>query len=218
MLSSKTKTLLLILKLAIIAIMGIVAYNFYDQIPTIVPTHRGIDWKADNWGNKNSTLFSIPLLVVWMIILFYILPKLDPKKQNYEKFDKYWEIIQFTIIWFFAYLYFVMIYIFLHPEITITKFMLIWLWIMFIILWNYMWKIRRNYFVWIKTPWTIDNEQVWNKTSRLWWWCFVLCWIVLIIQSFANRYIMQTFIVSIVICVSAPIIYSYYLHKKIINS
>lgn len=205
----------LLIKLWIVLLMGIVGWYFYDQIPEIVPTHRWIDWQPDKTWNKLSTLVMIPFVVLAMIWLFHYLPKLDPKKENYEKFWKYWEIIQFAIIWFFAYLYFVIIYIYLQPWTSMVTFMLIWLWIMFIILWNYMWKIRRNYFIWIKTPWTIDNEEVWNKTSRLWWRCFVLWWIVFLLQAIFNKFLIHTFIITILICVFVPIIYSYLLHKKI---
>jgi len=59
-----------------------------------------------------------------MVILFPILSKIDPKKENYEKFAKVWEIFQFSIIGFFVYIYFVTLYISLNPEISINKFMM----------------------------------------------------------------------------------------------
>lgn len=59
-----------------------------------------------------------------MIILFRFLPKIDPKKANYEKFKGAWEIMQFTIIGFMAYVYFVSLFITLHPDYSINTFML----------------------------------------------------------------------------------------------
>jgi len=105
--------------------------------------------------------------VLAMIILFRFLPKIDPKKANYEKFGKTWEIIQFTIIGFMTYIYFVSFLVTLHPEYSINSFMLFGLGAMFVLMGNYMGKIKHNFFVGIKTPRTIADEDVWKKTHRL---------------------------------------------------
>lgn len=206
----------IITKLLILVSMLTAGLFFYNQLPNTIPTHRNIEWKADNFWSKIS-IFFIPLITLFMVILFPILSKLDPKKENYEKFSKYWEIMQITIIWFMAYIHFVMIYIILHPTISINFFMLIWLWIFFIMLWNYMWKIRRNYFIWVKTPWTLDNDEVWNKTSRLSGWIFVLSWIIFLAQAFIMKYLLITFIVTIALCITFPFVYSYIIFKNIQN-
>ena len=113
-------------------------------------------------------------MILGMIVLFWFLPKLDPKKENYEKFGKAWEVFQFAIIGFTAYIHIISLIMAMHPEYSMSPFMFGGLGVFFIILGNFMGKIRRNYFVGIKTPWTIDNEEVWNKTTRLSGWLWVL--------------------------------------------
>ncbi|MDR1944585.1 MAG: hypothetical protein LBQ59_00405 [Candidatus Peribacteria bacterium] len=62
---------------------------------------------------------------MFIALLFPVLAKIDPKNKNYKKFQKTWEIFQFAIIGFFAYFYFVSIYVILHPEANISTFIIL---------------------------------------------------------------------------------------------
>lgn len=189
---------------------------FYNQLPETIPTHWNYMWQADNFWPKAFHIFGIPGLMLVLTILFNILPKLDPKKDKYEQFSKVWEIMKYSFIIFFAYIYFVTIYIILNPSVSINLFMNIWLWILFVVLGNYMGKIRQNYFVGIKTPWTLANEEVWNKTHRLWGWSFMLAWLIFILSAFmAPWFIWISIVFLIIFCLIIPIIYSYLIFKKI---
>lgn len=205
---------LLVYKLLIVLLMWLVWAYFYNKLPDMVPVHWWLDWKPDRMWSKIMHITMFPLISLWMVILFYFLPKLDPKKENYEKFWGIWEIFQFSILWFFAYIYFLTTFVTLNPEYNISKFVLLWIWVLFIILWNYMWKIRQNYFIGIKLPWTLANEEVWNKTHRFGWKMFMLAWILFIINAF---FLWQTFIILwfvILAIIFAPIVYSFVVFKK----
>lgn len=209
---------LFIYKLLIVFFMMLTGIYFYPQLPDIIPTHWWINGKPDAMGSKLFSLIMIPSIVLVMVILFPILSKMDPKKENYEKFANIWEIFQFAIIWFFAYIYFVIIYASLHPEINISPFMISWIWILFIILGNYMGKIRQNYFVGIKLPWTLENEEVWNKTHRLSGKIFLIWWLFLLIDSYLLFYPFALLVTILVFILIIPIWYSYYIFKNIKKS
>lgn len=206
---------LLVYKLLIVLVMTIIWIYVYPMLPDIVPIHWGFDGKPDRMWSKLMSLIMFPAISLLLVILFYYLPRFDPKKENYAKFWEIWEIFQFSILWFFAYIYFLSIFITLNPEYNMSKFVLFWLWALFLVLWNYMWKIRQNYFVGIKLPWTLANEEVWNKTHRFGWKMFMLAWILFMINAFFLR---QTFLISglaIWAALIAPIVYSYMIFKKI---
>lgn len=211
------KTKLLVLKLIIIVYMFVLWYYFYPVLPSIMPIHWNYAWVADNFAPKLRALLMFPILSLGIFTMFYFLPKLDPKKANYPKFEKAWEAFQISLLVFFAYIYTISIYATLNPEINMWKYMMIWLWILFIIMGNYMWKIRRNYFIWIRLPWTIDNEEVWNKTHRLWGKCFMIAWLIFLINAFLNLNpaIVFGLIISSVLII--PVVYSYLEFKKISN-
>lgn len=205
----------LILKVLLILSMLALTWIVYDKLPAQMPIHWNFSWQPDNFWPKERAILLLPWISIVMIILFYFLSSIDPRKEKYNKFAREWEIIQVIILSFFTYIYAVMIYITLNPEKSITSFMLLGLWIMFTLLWNYMWKLRSNYFIWIKTPWTLDNEQVWNKTHRLWWIVFVLWWLSFILLAFFQLYIAWIFWVVIWTMIILPIAYSYFVYKSL---
>ncbi len=208
---------LLVYKLLIVVIMSLVWVYFFNLLPDTVPIHWDFEGKPDRMWSKLMHLLMFPVISLWLVLLFAFLPKLDPKKENYDKFWTAWEIFQFSILGFFFYIYLVSIFIILNPEYNISTFMMAWVWVLFIVLWNYMWKIRQNYFVGIKLPWTLANEEVWNKTHRFGGKMFMLAWFMFIVNAYFLRQVVGVFVVAISLAVIAPIVYAYLVFKKIKN-
>ena len=128
------------------------------------------------------------------LVLFSFLPKRDPRKKNYPEFFLAWEVIQLLILGFFAYLYAVILYVVLHPEVVITPLILGAMGVMFVIMGLAMRKIKTNYFIGIKTPWTLENEEVRNKTHQLGGWTFGAAGILIFISGFYTAYFFPIFI------------------------
>ena len=106
------------------------------------------------------------------------------RKEKYQQFQSTYEIIQTVILAIFAYFYGVSILLNLDPSWSITSFALFGIWMMLVCIGNYLPKVKRNYFVGIKTPWTLHDEENWNKTHRLWGICYFLLGISLIINAY----------------------------------
>jgi len=208
------KNKLLIYKLLIVVVMVMVWVFIYPKLPDTVPIHWWFDGQADRMWSKLMHVVMFPAIALFMALLFSYLPKLDPKKENYEKFGSVWEIFQFSILGFFLYIYIVSSYIMFNPEYNISKFVLFGIWLLFVILWNYMWKIRQNYFVGIKLPWTLADEEVWNKTHRFGGKMFMLGWALFILNTFFLRQIVWVFTVVVCLIIFSPIIYAYLIFKK----
>ena len=156
----------------------------------------------------------MPVMVVLFFVLFRIIPSLDPKKEKYRLFAREWEIIQTGFIGFFAYLHFIILYLSLHPEVPIMPLMFIGIGSLFILLGNYLSKIRQNYFIGIKVPWTLADEDNWNKTHRFASWCFVIAGIVTIAEAFFFWYAPVVILGGIFLASGLPIIYSFLLFKQ----
>lgn len=212
--TSKKTLALLGIKLWLVVAMLLTGRAVYDQLPEPTPRHRNIQGQVDGYWTKMGAVFSIPLIVMAIIVLFRFLPKIDPKKANYEKFGNTWEIIQCTIIWFMAYAHFISLFMILNPEYSINSFMLFGLGAMFVLMGNYMGKIKHNFFVGIKTPRTIADEDVWKKTHRLSGWLWVIAWLIFLAEAFILKYIAVTFIITMIIVVLVPMIYSYWLFRN----
>lgn len=212
--TSKNNLTLLWVKLWLVVAMLLTGRTVYDKLPEPTPRHRNFQGQVDGYWTKMGAVLGIPLIVLAMIVLFRFLPKIDPKKANYEKFWKTWEIIQFIIIGFMTYIHFVSLLVILYPTYSINTFLLFGLGAMFVLMGNYMSKIKHNFFVGIKTPRTIVNEDIWKKTHRLSWWLWVAAWILFLAQAFIQKYIATTFLITILTIVLVPMIYSYWLFKN----
>lgn len=141
-------------------------------------------------------IFFLPILLA---LMFQFLPKIDPKKQNYVKFQKYYDIFAIFFIAFFVVVNGVMLTEILKPgTLSIGLVISIGVSLMLIVLGNMMGKIKHNYFMGIKTPWTLADPDVWNKTHRVGGIMWVVIGILALITSFIS-----TVIFSVIILVGA---------------
>lgn len=199
------------IKIILIAAMYLTGYLVLNKLPDMVPSHWNIAGEPDSWMLKNRAVWLFPTITLGLAWLFKYLPKIDPKKAKYAQFKRAWEIFQIVFLLFFAYIYFVTLYASLHSGVNVGKWILMGVGILFVVIGNYMSKIKQNFFVGIKTPWTLSSEDVWNKTHRLGSWCFVICGLLFIIESQWNFFLIPVFVTAIIIMVAVPIIYSYIL-------
>lgn len=178
----------LFLSLLFVVLMFLISGWALMKIPEgqKIPVHWNIEGKVDRWGGKFEGLFLMPLVCLGVSLLFAFLPHLEPRKLNLIRSLKVYKIFWVAILIFLF-----MIHIFLvrgalgsKPDIGhIVPYMIC---ILFIILGNYMGKIRSNWFMGIRTPWTLSSELSWKKTHRIGGVLFVLTGILLLILALAG--------------------------------
>lgn len=153
--------------LVILAIPLIAAVLVYPHMPDQVPTHWNIKGEVDNYGSKEFGTFFLPVLNVLMYFLFLVLPKFDPKRSNYIKFDSSYLTIRYSLHLFFALIFGVTVAASLGYPINVDKWIPGGVAVLFIVMGNIMGRVRHNYFVGFKYPWTLANEEVWRRTHQL---------------------------------------------------
>lgn len=203
------------IKLGIVASMYIAGWLLFDSLPEIIPTHWNAQGVADGFMYKQKAILLFPSIALAMLGLFYVLPKIDPLKKSYQKFERAWEILQILLMSLFAYFYGVSLYTALSdtsPEMFIVG----GIGLLFIALGNYMSKFKRNFFVGIKTPWTLASEIVWNKTHRFGGWCFIAAGALLLLQTLLQTsYGVPVMIFAITVAAILPIVYSAIIHHRL---
>lgn len=153
--------------LVILAIPFITAILVYPHMPDQVPIHWNIKGEVDNYGSKAFGTFFLPVLNVLMYFLFLVLPKFDPKRSNYVKFDSSYLTIRYSLHLFFALIFGVTVAVSLGYPVNIDKWIPGSVAVLFIVMGNIMGRVRHNYFVGFKYPWTLANEEVWRRTHQL---------------------------------------------------
>ena len=139
----------------------------YGKMPDTVPTSFGFDGAINAYGPK-STLWMMAGMGPVLALLFQFMPKIDPRKRNYAKFQKYYDIFAIFMELFILGINSMLFVEILRPgTVSIGRAVTVLICLLFILMGNMMGKIKHNYFFGIRTPWTLADPDVWNRTHRL---------------------------------------------------
>lgn len=213
---NKIVSFLGVIQLAAVLASIVLSIYFYQHFPAIVPIHWNFAGQADGFASKGFGAFMIPVLLVAIYFLFELLPKIDPRKERYAEFAKVYSIIKTAIMLVFLGIGIVSGLNTLGYAVSVGFWVPFVIGLLFIVIGNYFGKIRSNYFVGIKVPWTLANEEVWNKTHRLGGKLFILAGFgMLIMDLLPSAARLPLFLAIIIAIVVLPIVYSYFLYKKL---
>ena len=193
-----------------------ISMYFWDQLPEQVPTHFNMKGEADGWGPKWINAYLIPLIGVGNYLLILLLPIIDPKKKI-QNDQKSISKIRVFISLFMVGLYGVIMVTTLGYSFNLGAYITTGVGLIIMVLGNYMNSIKPNYFVGVRTPWTLESPEVWKSThrftSKLWTFAGAGM-IVLGFIPFFNE--SPIFITTYVLIIAIPpIAYSYILFKKL---
>lgn len=188
----------------------------WDQLPDEVPTHFNFKGEADDWGPKWMNAIMLPLIGVGLYVLLLVVPIIDPKKKI-SNIQKPVSAIRIIMSLFFVGIYAFVMAASLGSEINFTMYIFAAVGALILILGNYMNSIKPNYFIGVRTPWTLESPEVWKKTHRLTSKVWIVGGLVMIITAFFPSLMSSAFTISILVTILAavPIIYSYLIFKKL---
>ncbi|MFA6534128.1 MAG: SdpI family protein [Patescibacteria group bacterium] len=153
--------------IVLIALSAAASVWFYQNMPAIVPIHWGLSGQADGYGSRGFAAFFFPALILGLYLLLTFIPNLDPKKNIYAEFKKTYWILRLTFILFFILIYFTASLVGVGYNLPVGQIVCGGIGLLFIIIGACLTKIKPNWFVGIRTPWTLSDDIVWEKTHRL---------------------------------------------------
>ncbi len=188
-------------------IVGVILWN---KLPNEIATHFGADNQANGWSSKPMTVFGMPFVMLALQWFAFLVTSNDPKKRNINK------KLFVYILWLIPIISLITMMstyaIALGYSVDIGMVMNFLVGILCIIIGNYMHKIKQNYTVGIKIPWTLSSEENWNKTHRMASWLFIIVGILFCINGFYKT--ITVLVVAMVLLVVLPVVYSFVLYKK----
>ncbi|MDF9409948.1 MAG: Immunity protein SdpI [Pelotomaculum sp. PtaB.Bin013] len=140
---------------------------FYPHLPEQVASHWNLRGEVDRYSSRFWGAFGIPIMTAAIYIMMVLLPLIDPRKQNYQKFAGAYRLLRAALVVFMTGLYIVIVADARGYQMPVGRVVMTGVALLIIVMGNFMGQIRQNYFVGIKTPWTLANEVVWRKTHRL---------------------------------------------------
>jgi uncharacterized membrane protein len=204
--------------LMILFLLAFFVFGIYiaPTMPDRVPTHWNIRGEVDGWGTKYINLFLMPSVALVFYFLMSFLPAIDPLRKNYEKFAKPYLYFKVFLTFFFIYLEIFFIYssIKFTPPQGSLMFALPFSLLLCFIGWLLP-QLKRNFFIGIKTPWTLVSDLNWKKTHDFGGKAFLLAGVMSLVAAFFGS--VASFVVliaSIIVVTIATLAYSYLEYRK----
>ena len=210
-LKTERKTILLTSLFVILPIAA--GLYLWNRLPDQIPIHFNFSGEADGWSSRPFAVFVLPLFLLAVHLLMAIATAYDPKGRGFS------DRIYWMLLWTVPIVSWTMnlsVYgIAVGMNIRIDVVVRIMSGILFIIIGNYMPKVRQNMTVGIKIPWTLSDPENWNKTHRLAGKLFLISGVLTLMSIFLpNQAGMLIMFCSIIIAAVFPMIYSFQLYRK----
>ncbi|MBU5687971.1 MAG: DUF1648 domain-containing protein [Candidatus Aenigmarchaeota archaeon] len=192
----------------------IISLYFYPQMPDMMASHWNIEGNVDGYMKKQFALFLFPVLFLVLGFLFIFIPKIDPLKNNIKKFSRYYEgfiIIFFLVMYVF---YFQMILWNINIKIKPNEIFPFVFFLLFYYISLLLEKTKQNWFIGIKTPWTLSDKKVWEKTHKIGSILFKISALIALIGIFFEKYSIFFVIIPPIFVIIYTFFYSYFEYKK----
>lgn len=203
------------LSLALVILSLIFGFYFYQYFPASVPSHWGLNGEVNGYSSRAVGAFMLPVMMVGMYLLFLVLPCLDPKKDQYISFAPTYREFKDLLVIFLFILFLMMGLNALGQIIAIGFWVPIMIGILFVKIGWLLRGVKMNWFIGIRTPWTLSSETVWNKTHQASGWVFTVSGALMAATVLASGQTQAIlFIAAILFLVITLPLYSYLLYVQ----
>jgi len=203
---------------ALVILLFAVSAFFYPQLPDKLASHWNAAGQADGYSSKFWGLFLLPIISIAFTLLLVLIPKIDPLKANIEQFKGYYYGFIVVFLVFFLYLHVLTIIFNLGYMLNMTLFLIPAFATLFYFIGVMISKAKRNYFIGIRTPWTLASDSVWDKTHALGGKLFKLAAIISLIGMLFGQYAIWFMLAPVMVAAIATAVYSYLVFRKEMNT
>jgi len=197
-----------------IVLLGVYVVWMYPGLPDPMPTHWNAAGEIDGWSSKPVGAAIVAAIPVFSFVIFKLIPVISPRGFRTESFTGTLNIIMTAMVLFGCVLGVGLVRASHDSSINISSFVLVAVGLLFVVMGNFLGKVRKNFFLGIRTPWTLASDEVWAKTHRLGGWCFVIAGVVMAIMGVAAP--SATWVIYVVIATAlVPVVYSYFAYRRI---
>ena len=203
-----------LISLASVLGLALLMALWYSELPDPMPSHWNMKGEVDGWMDRETNLALLLGLPLFCWALMKVIPLISPKGFRTDDFSDTINVMQTALVVFLSAIGAAVMLETRNFGLDMTNYVLIAVGGLLIVLGNYLGKVRKNFFIGIRTPWTLASDEVWSKTHRLGGWMFVLAGVVLALSGVfgINEIVMAG---TIVLAAVIPIAYSFILYRRI---
>lgn len=156
-----------IIRILMIAAAALASAVAWSGMPDLVPLHWNWRGEVDRYGSRTVALVLMPMIMLGVWALMRLLPRIDPFRENYAKFAGTYELLIDTVLAMMLVIHVAVLLGAGGAPDSVTLVVRLAIGAVLIVLGNVMPRTRQNWFVGVRTPWTLASPRVWEKTHRL---------------------------------------------------
>ena len=191
-----------------------VAAILYPSLPEQIPTHWNAQGEVDGYMKKPGGVIIMPAMAVFTLVIMKLIPVISPKGFRIDKFSDVFGVLQVTLVGFMSIVAILVLMEARGLDVRINEMIIAGTGLLFVIIGNYLGRVRKNFFIGIRTPWTLASDEVWNRTHRIGGRLFILSGVIIWIGAILRLPLTWTVGVAVGL-VLIPVVYSYFLYRKI---
>lgn len=204
-----------ILSLILISAALIAGALFWNQLPDPMPSHWNAAGEINGYMPKFWGIWLMPLMTLGITLLLALVPSIDPLKANIEKFRGFYNFFIIGFVIYMIYIYALTLAAALGIKFNMSYMMLPAMGLLFVALSFLIKNAKRNFFIGIRTPWTLSNDDVWDKTHALGAQSFRIGGLIAMISILFGERGFWLFMIAILLATFVPVVYSYILWRKL---
>jgi len=187
----------------------------YPNVPDRMPSHWNAAGQVDGYMPKLLALFLIPFGSLVMLGLFLLIPRVDPLRKNIEDFRGYYDGFVALLTFYLLYIQCLSIASALGYRLNMNQLLVPAASALFIYLGVLLGKAKRNWFIGIRTPWTLSDERVWDETHRIGGKILILAGLVTLLGVVFPEFALALILAPLISVTIYTTYYSYHLYKKL---
>jgi uncharacterized membrane protein len=189
--------------------------SVYSRLPDRMPVHWALQGTANRYGPRTEGAFLMPIVMIGFWLLLRFLPRIDPRRANYEKFGDTYDLFVNSLIALFAVMHVALLATALGWPISMERLVPALVGLQFLILGNALPRARPNWWFGIRTPWTLSNDRVWMRTHRVAGYLLAAAGIVLLVAAVVPAaWMFALGITAVGAAAFGSFIYSYFAWKQ----
>ena len=204
----KTKNIQILI-IGLMLISFLIGAYLHPYMPEKMASHWDASGNVDGYMSKFWGLFLMPVISTILLLAFMLIPRIDPLKENIEKFRGYFDVFILLLFGFLFYLYMLTMLWNLGYRFNIIQLLAPAFGLIIYYAGVMMENAKQNWFIGVRTPWTLSSEVVWDKTNRLAGKLFKVAGVLAALGTIFPEYAILLVLVPVILAAIYPIIYSY---------
>lgn len=196
------------------ALLIVAAFVFslvvYPRLPERIVTHWDVRGEPNGWSSRTVGAFVIPAMSLFIWLLLRAVPYIDPRRANIEKFRETFEGLIIAIVGVMVLLHGAVVGAALGWPVSISRLAPLGVGALLVVLGNLLPRFRSNFFMGIRTPWTLSSETVWAKTHRVGGYLIVAAGLLMVASAFVQSdFFSYVALAGVFVAALGSVIYSY---------